>query len=160
MNRMAVAAVALVLVGFVQAAEAQSRVDHNPLADSVAAQERARIAALEHADLTALEKILADELTYVHASGKTDTKTSFLAAIRSGDLHYISWQAKSMHVRALGSAAALIDGEYLVRVIDRRVKPEPFDVNIFFLGAYVKRDGRWQMLAWQSTRDVALSPMN
>ena len=160
MNRMAVAAVALVLVGFVQAAEAQSRVDHNPLADSVAAQERARIAALEHADLTALEKILADELTYVHASGKTDTKTSFLAAIRSGDLHYISWQAKSMHVRALGSAAALIDGEYLVRVIDRRVKPESFDVNIFFLGAYVKRDGRWQMLAWQSTRDVALSPMN
>ena len=46
-----------------------------------------------------------------------------------------------------------------LRVIDRRVKPDPFDINIFFLGVYARRDGRWQMAAWQSTRDVKLSPL-
>jgi hypothetical protein len=60
----------------------------------------------------------------------------------------------------LTNAVATIDGEYLVRVTDRRVKTDPFDINIFFLGVYVMRDGRWQMVAWQSTRDVALSPLN
>jgi len=145
------------LMGLAGAVGARSGTDEHGLADSVAAQEKARAAALEHADVAALEGILADDLTYVHASGKTDTKTSFMAAIRSQALHYVSWQSKAMHVRVLGSAAAAIDGEYLVRVTDRRVKPDAFNVNIFFLGVYVNRDGRWQMVAWQSTLDVALS---
>jgi hypothetical protein len=134
-----------------------------PMADqksaaSVAAAEKERTTALEHGDVAAVEKILGDDLTYVHASGKVDSKASYLAAIRSDELHYISWQSKTMHVRPLGEAA-VIDGEYLIRVIDRRVKPDPFDVNIFFLGVYAQRDGRWQMVAWQSTRDVKLSPL-
>jgi hypothetical protein len=159
MKRTRVAAVALALIGFTQAVAAQSPVDQNPAAGSVTLQEKARVAALDHSDVTALDKILADDLTYVHASGKTETKASYLAAIRSGELHYISWQAKTMHVRVLTNAVATIDGEYLVRVTDRRVKTDPFDINIFFLGVYVMRDGRWQMVAWQSTRDVALSPL-
>jgi hypothetical protein len=120
--------------------------------------ERARTTALEHSDAAALDKILADDLTYVHASGKVDTKASFLQAIRSGDLHYISWQAKKLNVRVIENSAVL-DGEYLVRVTDRRVKPHPFDVNIFILAVYARRGGRWQQIAWQSTRDVSLSPL-
>lgn len=124
----------------------------------VAATEQERTTALEHGDVAAVERILADDLTYVHASGKVDSKASYLAAIRSDELHYLSWQPKTMHVRPLGEAT-VIDGEYLVRVIDRRMKPDPFDANIFFLGVYARRDGRWQMVAWQSTRDTKLSPL-
>ena len=113
-------------------------------------------AEVVRSDVASLEKILADDLTYVHASGKVDTKASMLEAIRSGQIHYISWQAKNMHVRALGNTAVL-NGEYLVRVTDRRVQPDPFDINILILSVYAKR--RWQQIAWQSTRDVALSPL-
>jgi hypothetical protein len=113
---------------------------------------------LVRSDVASLEKTLADDLTYVHASGKVDTKASMLEAIRSGQIHYISWQAKNMHVRALGNTAVL-NGEYLVRVTDRRVQPDPFDINILILSVYAKRSGRWQQIAWQSTRDVALSPL-
>jgi hypothetical protein len=127
-------------------------------ANDVLDAERARTAALEHSDIATLDRILADDLTYVHASGKVDTKASFLQAIRSGDLHYISWQAKKLNVRVIENSAVL-DGEYLVRVTDRRVKPDPFDVNIFILSVYARRGGRWQQIAWQSTRDVALSPL-
>jgi ketosteroid isomerase-like protein len=125
--------------------------------EDVLAAEAARTAALDHSDVTALERIMADDVTYIHASGKEDTKKSYLDAIRSGQLRYISWQPKNLQVRLVGDGA-VIDGEYAVRVMDSRVQPAPFDINIFILTVYARRDGRWQQTAWQSTRDVATSP--
>jgi ketosteroid isomerase-like protein len=127
-------------------------------AQDVMAVEVARTEALDRSDVAALEKIMADDVTYVHASGKVDTKKSYLEAIRSGELHYISWEPKGLKVRVVGDAA-VIDGEYKVRVKDSRAQAEPFDINIFILTVYARRDGRWQQIAWQSTRDVALSPL-
>ncbi len=123
----------------------------------VMAAEQARVAALDSSDVQALEKIMADDVTYVHASGKVDTKASYLEAIRSGTLHYISWVAKNLQVRVEGSAA-VINGEYSVRVTDSRVQAEPFNINIFILEMWARRDGRWEQIAWQSTRDVASTP--
>ena len=123
----------------------------------VMAVEQARTVALEHSDVAALQRIMADDVTYVHASGKVDTKQSYLEAIRSGQLHYISWRPMHLQVRALGTSA-VIDGEYAVRVTDARVQPNPFDINIFILSVYERRNGEWQQIAWQSTRDVATSP--
>jgi Domain of unknown function (DUF4440) len=128
-------------------------------ANEVLAAETARTTALIHDDLSALDRILADDLTYIHASGKTDTKASLLEAIRSGQVHYISWIAKRLNTRVIGDSAVM-DGEYLVRVTDKRVKSDPFDINIFILAVYGRRVGRWQQIAWQSTRDVALSPVD
>jgi hypothetical protein len=120
--------------------------------------EQTRVAALDAQDVPALEKLMADDVTYVHASGKVDTKTSYLDAIRSGTLHYLSWQPKSMQVRVLGKDAAVINGEYAVRAIDTRVQQQPLDLHIFILTVYARRNGVWQQIAWQSTRDVAASP--
>lgn len=128
------------------------------LESEVMSVEQTRTAALDRSDLAALDRIMADDVTYIHASGKVDTKQSYLDAIRSGQLHYISWQPKSLHVRLLGDSAAVIDGEYAVRVIDSRVQPNPFDITIFILTVYERRNGHWQQIAWQSTRDVAASP--
>ena len=128
-------------------------------AKDVTATEQARTTALDRSDLASLDQIMADDVTYIHASGKVDTKKSYLEAIRSGQLRYISWQPKGLHVRVMGDGAAVIDGEYLVRVADSRVQPDPFDINIFILTVYQRRNGRWQQIAWQSTRDVALSPL-
>jgi hypothetical protein len=128
-------------------------------ANDVLIAEQARTTALETSDLVALDRILGEDLTYVHASGKVDTKASLIQAIRSGQVHYISWHANRLNVRVLGDSAVL-DGQYAVRVTDRRVQPDPFDVNILILSVYVRRDGRWQQIAWQSTRDVIPSPAN
>src|SRR5215469_5101032 len=127
----------------------------NLAAHDVMAAEKARIGALERSDIATLSQIMADDVTYVHASGKVDSKSSYLEAIRSGKLHYISWTAKNLRVRMIGTGAA-IDGEYAVRVKDSRVQPEPFDITIFILTVYERRNGRWQQIAWQSTRDVAV----
>ncbi len=138
-----------------QAAQMPSGTSH--AAKEVMATEEARTAALDRSDVAELEKIMADDVTYIHASGKVDTKKSYLDAIRSGQLHYISWQPKNLKVRVMGDGA-VIDGEYAVRVTDSRVQPTPFDINIFILTVYERRNGHWQQIAWQSTRDVATSP--
>jgi hypothetical protein len=122
-------------------------------AKQVLAAEQARTAALEHSDVATLERIMADDVTYIHASGKVDTKKSYLDAIRSGQLHYISWRPLDLRVRVVGSGA-IINGEYAVKVIDSRVQPNAFDINIFILTAYERRNGQWQQIAWQSTRDT------
>ncbi len=123
--------------------------------------ESSRVSALERSDVAALDRILDEHLTYVHASGKVDTKASFLAAIRSGELHYISWKLMNVNARAEGDgdSTVVLDGEYAVRVKDARVRPDAFDVDIFFLTVYERREGRWQQIAWESTRDVAKTPL-
>ena len=128
-------------------------------ANDVIRAELARTKALEGDDLVALDKILGEDLRYVHASGKVDTKATLIEAIRSGDVHYISWQAKRLNARVLGDVAVL-DGEYRVRVTDHRVQPDPLDVNILILAVYALRNGTWQQIAWQSTRDVTPSTTN
>jgi hypothetical protein len=79
---------------------------------AVLAVEEARTAALDRSDLAAIGKIMADDVTYVHASGKVDTKASYLAAIGSGQLHYISWQPDHLHV---------LHGRQRRRSVNRRV---------------------------------------
>jgi hypothetical protein len=135
----------------IQAAPVPTLTSH--AAQQVLATEHARTAALEHSDIAALERIMADDVTYIHASGKVDTKKSYLDAIRSGQLHYISWHPKALHVRMLGTGA-VIDGDYAVKVMDSRMQPIPFDINIFILTVYERRNGQWQQIAWQSTRDT------
>jgi ketosteroid isomerase-like protein len=120
----------------------------------VLAAEQARTAALDRSDVAALTTIMAEDVSYVHASGKVDTRQSYLAAIRSGQLHYISWRPEGLHVRVLGDTAVLT-GEYAVRVLDARVQPQPFDIDILILSVYARREGHWRQIAWQSTRRTA-----
>jgi hypothetical protein len=124
---------------------------------AVIVAEKARAAAVVQGNISALEQIMAEDETYVHASGKTDTRASYLAALRSGQLRYLSFEPVKLHARVLGDTAVL-DGEYSVRAVDLRVQPTPLELNIFILSVYARRNGRWQQIAWQSTRDVAAKP--
>jgi hypothetical protein len=115
--------------------------------------EAARAAAFVSHDVALLDKLLRDDLTYIHASGRIDDKKSLLNAIRSDELHYMSWDAKEIKVRITGQTA-VVNGEYAVKVINRKASPDTLDLNIFFLTVYVRSNGQWQQIAWQSTKAV------
>jgi hypothetical protein len=53
---------------------------------------------------------------------------------------------------------AVLDGEYAVKVINRKASPETLDINVFFLTVYVRTAGRWQQMAWQTTTDMRPNP--
>ncbi len=147
------------IVGTCVGLKASAQADMNRAGSEVLAVEAARTTALVHSDVAALERLMADDVTYVHASGKVDTKASYLKAIRSGQLVYLSWNPVKLNARVVGGMA-VIDGEYAVKAIDHRVQEAPIVINIFILTAYAMRDGRWQQIAWQSTRDTAMTPAN
>jgi uncharacterized protein (TIGR02246 family) len=120
--------------------------------DEVLHAEQSRTAALIAGDFATLDKVMADDVTYVHASGQHDTKQTYLAALHSGVLSYQSWTAQEIHVRMLGPDVAVLNGIYNVHAMDHRVGNDEIIIDIHFLTVYARRDGRWQQVAWQSTR--------
>ena len=110
--------------------------------------ETRRFEAVVRGDVAALEGILSDDLTYTHATGVFETKAEFLGKIKSGQLKYESFGPEDFRVRVYGPAA-VITGIARVKV---QVGGQPLSFRLRFTDVYVKRDGRWQMVAWQATR--------
>jgi hypothetical protein len=60
----------------------------------------------------------------------------------------------------LGSDVAVLNGIYTVHAMDHRVGNDEIIIDIHFLTVYARRDGRWQQVAWQSTRVPAPAASN
>jgi len=114
----------------------------------ITAMEVLRFHAMTEDDLAALTPILGNDLSYTHANGWTQTKTEFLDTLRTGKLRYLSIEPASIQVRGYGTAA-VVTGRAAFRV---RSEGKEDGFQIRFIDVYVKRHGRWQMVAWQSTR--------
>jgi Domain of unknown function (DUF4440) len=109
-----------------------------------------RFNAMVRADLAALDRLLALELTYIHASARLEDKHAFMYGIRSGSTKYLKIIPTERHAHVMGNVA-IITGVAGVRVIDRG---ENLDVSIRYTNVHILRDGRWQMMSWQATRLV------
>jgi len=107
-----------------------------------------RIEAMKQADAAALGQILADDLTYMHSSGRPDTKASFIASLQSGELKYEAMDFSDVKVRGYGDTA-VVTGHASVRV---NSKGQALSFPIRYTDVYVKKDGRWQMVAWHAVR--------
>ena len=107
-----------------------------------------RFKAMVRGDVTALRMALADSLTYTHSSGVHDTKAQFLDSLTLGQLRYTSIIPEARSVRVYGGAG-LVTGTARMEVTARGHDTR---FRIRYLAVYVKAPGRWQMVAWQSTR--------
>ncbi|MEO6022998.1 MAG: nuclear transport factor 2 family protein [Burkholderiales bacterium] len=72
------------------------------VADDIAVLEDQRIAAYLVSDAASLEKIFADEMTYVHSSGIADTKRKVIDSFISGDLKIYKFDREQMMTREMG----------------------------------------------------------
>jgi ketosteroid isomerase-like protein len=107
-----------------------------------------RFQALMEGDLPTLERVLSDDLVYTHASGWRQTKAELLASLRSGELVYHSFTSDGLKMRIFGSTV-VVTGHAEAKV---RAKGQELNVSLLYLEVYVKQEGRWQLAAWQSTR--------
>lgn len=124
-----------------------------PAADSaveseVRATDAARFAAMTHSDFAALDTLLGADLNYTHSDGTRESKFVFLTSLRSGQLTYLTVRPDSLLVRVYGSTA-VADGRIAVRV---RADKQVGSFTARFLEVYAHRGGRWELVAWQSTR--------
>lgn len=116
--------------------------------ETVEQAERRRFVAMVAQDIAALELLLAEELNYCHSNGEVENKPQFLETIRSGRLRYEAIEVQELDAR-LYQDLAIVVGQISVNA---KTGNQPVNLNIRYTDAYVNRDGRWQLVAWQSTR--------
>lgn len=114
--------------------------------------EAARIDAMKRQDLAALEEILADDLSYTHSGGTTDTKASFLELIRNPGDHgrYLGVEYAHAEVVPLGDAA-IVRGRAQITLEGTGGRPDR-SYPVLFVDVYERRRGTWRLVAWQATR--------
>jgi ketosteroid isomerase-like protein len=114
----------------------------------IRAAEQRRFDAMVRGDAAALDEILSDDLTYVHATATFETKAEFLRRLRTGDLKYDALGPESQEVRVYG-LTGVVTGIAKVQV---RSGGQPLTFRMRYTDVYVRRGARWQMVAWQATR--------
>ena len=117
-------------------------------ADVVKAAELQRFEAGQKVDLDRLGKLLGDDLTYTHSTGALQTKAQLLDDLKTGKLQFKKIEPGELQVRVFG-ATAVINGTAKFSVVQNG---EAKDVNLRFTDVWVNRAGRWQLVAWQSTK--------
>lgn len=101
--------------------------------------------AIIRQDETALQRVLADDLSYSHASGKTQNKAEYIAAVTKGPGNYESFSESGTKIRVYGKTGVLTG------YIDVKTVGRP-SYRVRTLEVYVENDGRWQLAAKQSAR--------
>ena len=101
-----------------------------------------RISAMIEADIEKLKDLLAEDLTYAHTTGWTETKSGYLETVKSKRIDYLSFVPRDVEVRIYEKTAVLTG---LVDVNLGRT-----DFTIRFLEVQRQVNGLWQLTAWQS----------
>ena len=110
--------------------------------------DRKRMRAMAAKDVETLEDLLADDLIYTHSSARLDTKRSLIQAMVSGATVYTGVEPSDVKAQDLGDTVVLTG----IAQIKVRANGNPLAFGVRFTDVYAKRDGRWQMVTWQSTR--------
>jgi len=111
-------------------------------------------------DIAMHERFWADDLVYVSAKGEVRSKAAILEAMRAGDTPgardkkpdepRATYSAQDVRVRPLGTGVSALNFRLVQHVGD---KTNSFRNS----GTFVKRDGRWQAVSWQATREKSPS---
>ena len=110
--------------------------------------ERARFAAMVKADTVALDKLLAPELVYTHGDARRIDKAAFISDFKTGAFKYVTIDPKEINVHVYGDVA-VVAGSAAMQIVNNGA---PASIQIRYTNVHVKRNGAWQMVAWQATR--------
>jgi ketosteroid isomerase-like protein len=105
-------------------------------------------AMLAH-DIPALDRLLSDDVVYVHSTGLAETKRQFLDGVRDGLYEYVRVRPTQQRIVVSGDMAMVYD------VLDfmggpRGTAHQP--VRLITTLVWMRQNGAWQMIVRQATR--------
>jgi hypothetical protein len=112
--------------------------------------EKDRFAAMVKVDQAALNRLLSDDLTYVHTSALLQTKSEFIDSLKSGTIKYVSVTPSEADwkVRIIGNVA-IVNGAGAVHVVDHG---NDLNFRLRYTTVHTNRSGTLQLLSWEATR--------
>lgn len=111
---------------------------------SVLAAEDRRYQAMQDADLTTLDELFADELSYAHSSGARDTKSQYVEKVRSGYYVYRRIDHPVERVEVVGDTAIVVGR----MTADLEVQGTPKTIDNLALAVWTRASGDWRLLAY------------
>jgi len=113
----------------------------------IMALEQRRRSAMTSADVTTLSGLFANELAWIHATARLDTKDGLLGSIASGKTKYLSIECSEETVRFYGEIA-IVSG---LANINAEIAGEQRAIQNRFTIVWARVDGEWKVVNWQST---------
>ncbi len=122
----------------------------NAAEEEVRRVQDALIDAYIHRDIDELDHALGDEYTFVADDGSVMDKAKTIASFKSGERQITSYVRDDERVRVYGESA-IMTYHYKSK---ETYKGRDDSSNDRLIRVFVKREGRWQIVAGQETRIV------
>jgi hypothetical protein len=113
-----------------------------------------RFASMVAGDAAALKNVLGEDLSYTHSNGLVQDRAHFLDALASGALRYEAMAPSDVLVRIYGPTGVVTGRVDMKVALDGRKST----IAARYTAVYVRRDLRWQLVAWQSSPLAAANP--
>lgn len=134
---------------FLPAAAAAASFAAGAVDPTVEVAEKAWAEATKKGDKAALEKLLAEDLTYTHSHSGTDTKKQFIDNLVTGAAKYEVIDYEELNTRMYGKNTAVVNAQVKLVTVNKGTRG---NAHLKFVHLWVKQGGRWQLAAHQSTR--------
>lgn len=115
--------------------------------EQIKKMERDRAAAVVKGDVAMLEGLTADDYTLINANGQVSDKATTMNNIKTGNIKLTANEVSDLKVRVYGDTAVVIGKSSAKGTIGGRELKGP----VMFTRVYVKKNGRWQSVAFQQT---------
>lgn len=115
--------------------------------DEILKAEKSWAAAVVSRDYTALDRVMHDQLIYAHSTGAIETKSEYIDRLKSGAQRYDAIEHHTTTVKMHGDAAVA----HSKVVMKGESGGRPFDNQLMMIHLWIKKDGRWQLAAHQTT---------
>lgn len=137
---------AVVALGVVSGVGLCAGASDSALEGKIMSLEAKRVEAMVKKDIATLDALLADDLTYTHSGGTTDTKASFITLIKERGRYQGVDYSNTQVIPFAGGTTVVVRGRAQIRLEGVAGYP------VLFLDVWALRDGAWKMVAWQATR--------
>jgi ketosteroid isomerase-like protein len=140
------------VIASVQIAAAQDNITDAKLRDAAVVKqieqlEEARNQAILKGDAAAIERMTADDYTFVTLKGELRTKAEIVKGFASGAFKYQSRTISDLKIRVYGDAA-VVTGRSVQKGVENG---KDYSGDYWFTRVYVKQNGTWMTVALQTT---------
>ena len=115
----------------------------------IAQREQQRVKFLTSRDYDSLAKMTSPTLSYSHSAGTIDTKDTWLASFRSGQVVFSRLDQREVAIRFLGPDVAVLNA---LADAEFTVGGQPQRATLRLTIVYVRKDGEWLFEVWHSSR--------
>jgi len=115
--------------------------------DQLKKMEKDRAAAVVKGDVAALEGMTSDDYMLINANGQVSDKATTMNNIKTGNIKLTANDISDLKVRVYGNTAVVTGKSDAKGSIGGRELKGP----VMFTRVYVKKNGKWQSVAFQQT---------